>query len=207
MKPEQLPFDLGHRNAFAREDFWVSECNAGAVSWLDKWPAWDAPALVIYGPAGCGKTHLCRVLEQKAGKGAVIVDDADLKAGDKKAEEELFHLYNRAKEGGARLLLTGKAAPREWNFALPDLKSRVLASPAVAVGPPDDQLMAVLLVKLFSDRQIFVPQDVVQFIMSRVERSFAALRGIVDDIDRRALAEKRAVTIPLVRDLMQKKLL
>lgn len=207
MKPEQLPFDLGHRSAFAREDFWVSECNAAAVAWLDKWPAWEAPALVIHGPAGCGKTHLCRVLEQKAGKGVVIIDDADLKAGDRAAEEELFHLYNRAKEGGARLLLTGKLAPKDWGFVLPDLKSRVLASPSAAVGAPDDQLMAVLLVKLFSDRQIFVPQDVVQFITARVERSFEALRGIVDEIDRRALAEKRAVTIPLVRDLLQKKLL
>jgi chromosomal replication initiation ATPase DnaA len=89
---------------------------------------------------------------------------------------------------------------------LPDLKSRILASPAVALASPDDQLMAVVLTKLFSDRQIFVPQDVMQFILTRIERSFAALRSVVDDIDRAALAQKRPVTIPLVKEVLQGKL-
>ena len=71
----------------------------------------------------------------------------------------------------------------------------------MAVGSPDDALMAVVLTKLFSDRQIFVPQEVVHFILARVERSFLSIRQIVDKIDRKALSEKRAVTIPLVRDL------
>ena len=62
-------------------------------------------------------------------------------------------------------------------------------------------LMAVVLTKLFSDRQIFVPQEVVQFLLPRLERSFAAIRDIVDEIDRKALAEKRKVTVPLVRDI------
>lgn len=207
MKAEQLPFDLGHREAFAREDFWVSDCNKDAVAWLDKWPAWEATALVIYGPAGCGKTHLGHVLERRAKGKVSIIDDADALVGDKKREEALFHLFNGAKEEGRHLFLTGEQPSREWNFVLPDLKSRVLSCPAVAVGLPDDQLMAVLLTKLFSDRQIFVPQEVVQFILSRVERSFSALRALVGEIDRRALAEKRAVTVPLVRELMQKKLL
>jgi len=61
--------------------------------------------------------------------------------------------------------------------------------------------MAVVLTKLFSDRQIFVPQEVVQFLLPRLERSFAAMRDIVEAIDRKALAEKRKVTVPLVRDL------
>lgn len=203
MQSRQLPFDLGHREASAREDFWVSDCNRDAVACIDRFP-WEAPLLVIYGPAGCGKTHLCRVLEQKAGGKVAVIDDADAKTGDKKSAEEFFHLYNKSKEEGRYVLMTGKQAPKEWSFALPDLKSRVLAAPSVAVGAPDDQLTAVLLTKLFSDRQIFVPQDVVQFILSRAERSFEALRSLVAEIDRCALAKKRPVTIPLVRELMQK---
>ncbi len=203
---EQLPFDLGHREAFARDDFWVSSCNADAIAWVDKWPAWDMPALVVYGPEGCGKTHLGHVIKRKAEDKIEIVDDADLLCGDKAREEDLFHRYNRAKENGTYLFLTAKTPPRNWNFTLPDLKSRVLACPAVEVGAPDDQLMAVVLAKLFSDRQIFVSQDVVTFVLSRVERSFQALRALVTDIDRKALSQKRAITVPLVRDVMEKKL-
>lgn len=207
MTAEQLPFDLGQRAAFARDDFWVSACNADAVAWLDKWPTWEALALVLHGPAGCGKTHLGHVIEHKAHSKITIIDDADQKCGDIKREEEMFHLFNRAKDTGSHILLTGKLPPKDWNFTLPDLKSRVLACPAVAVGLPDDQLMVVVLSKLFSDRQIFVSQDVITFILSRVERSFLALGQLASDIDRKAMSEKRAITVPLVRDLMQSKLI
>ncbi len=201
-KPEQLAFNLGHRQAQGREDFWVSVCNKDAVAWLDKWPDWPGPALVIFGPASCGKTHLLQVWKKGKGDKAVILDDASKIAGDRAEEEALFHLYNRMKEQGGHLLLAAEKPVKEWPLVLPDLKSRLLAEPAVAIGSPDDELMAVVLTKLFSDRQIFVPQEVVQFILSRIERSFLALREIADKIDRKALSEKRPVTIPLVREIM-----
>ena len=219
MKPEQLPFDLGYRAAYEREDFWVSGSNSAAVSWIDKWPKWPAPALVIYGPVACGKTHLSRVWEKKSGAlslkageigiipeeaNAVIIDDVDSVIGVRQSEESLFHLYNSFMEKGGHFLLIASRAPIEWPFVLADLKSRILASPSVVMGSPDDHLMAVVLAKLFSDRQIFVPQEVISFILTRIERSFAALRDIVDKIDHKALAEKRAVTIPLVRDILRK---
>lgn len=218
-KAEQLPFDLGHRSAYAREDLWVSSANNEAVAWLDKWPGWGAPALILYGPPASGKTHLASVWQKMSGAQPLtpesildvagnnaknfIIDDAERCLGRKDAEAALFHLYNRAKEQDGYILLTAATPPRDWNIALPDLKSRLLAAPAAAVGSPDEQTMAVVLTKLFSDRQIFVPQDVVQFILSRIERSFVAMRDVADAVDRRALAEKRAVTIPFVREILQ----
>lgn len=212
-KPQQLPFDLGHRTAFARDDFWVSQSNSDAVAWLDKYPDWPAPVLVIYGPRACGKTHLLKVWQNEAGAAvydpaavdtlpmAVTVDGLDRIIGDAAREESFLHLYNIQKERGGHILAAAETAPRTWRFVLRDLESRLLAAPAVAVGSPDDELMAVVLTKLFSDRQIFVPQEVVQFLLPRLERSFAAMRDIVDAIDRKAMAEKRAITVPLVRDL------
>ena len=214
MAAEQLPFDLGHRGAFAREDFWVSDSNREAIGWLDKWPQWPAPALVIHGPAGSGKTHLLQVWKQESGaivfnpakplthETAVIVDDAETLVGTPAGEEALFHAYNTLKENGGHMLLAAAQPQRSWRFTLPDLKSRLLAAPAVQTGSPDDQLLAVVLTKLFSDRQIFVPQEVVQFIVPRIERSFDTARTLVDKIDRRALSKKNAVTVPLVRDVM-----
>ncbi|MDP2205943.1 MAG: DnaA/Hda family protein [Alphaproteobacteria bacterium] len=212
-KPQQLPFDLGHRTAFARDDFWVSQSNQDAVAWLDKYPDWPAPLLVIHGPRGCGKTHLLKVWQNETGAAlydaaapealpdAVVLDDIESFIGDAAREETLLHLYNIQKERGGHLLAAAETPPRQWRFVLRDLESRLLAAPVVAVGSPDDQLMAVVLTKLFSDRQIFVPQEVVEFLLPRLERSFAAMGDIVEAIDRKALAEKRKVTVPLVRDL------
>lgn len=219
---EQLPFHLIHRPAFARDDFWVSDCNKDAIAWIDQWPNWPSTALVITGAVASGKTHLARVFEQQSNAffltadnihnvpqnaTSVIIDNADQLMGDRDVEEALFHLYNRLKEQGASLLLTSSHAPKDWNFTLQDLKSRIVSSPVAALGTPDDQLLAVVLAKLFSDRQIFVAQEVVAFILSRIDRSFADLRNIVDDIDRKAMASKRPVTIPLVREVLQKSLL
>lgn len=221
-KTEQLPFDLAPRAAHEREDFWVSDSNAAAMAWVDKFPAWPAPALIVSGPPGCGKTHLCRVWQKMTGAveltpaqltpvtidravgtaTAVLVDNVRPVIGLRAAEEALFHLYNMMKDRGGYVLLTAETPPGAWPFVLPDLKSRLMAAPAAAIGSPDDTLMAVVLTKLFSDRQIFVPQDVVQFILPRVGRSFAALRDLVDKVDHKALAEKRPVTVPLVRDLL-----
>lgn len=213
-KPRQLPFDLGHRTAFARDDFFVSSSNQDAVAWLEKYPDWPAPLLVLHGPRACGKTHLLKIWQDEAGAAtydaaavdraphAVAIDDIDRLIGDRAQEEALLHLYNLQKERGGHVLAAAQTPPRDWRFAIADLESRLRAAPAVAVQSPDDELMAVVLTKLFSDRQIFVSQDVVQFMLPRLERSFAALRNVVDMLDRQALSEKRAITVPLVRAVL-----
>lgn len=199
---EQLPFDLGHRAAYAREDFWVSDSNRAAVAWIDRWPEWPRHCLIVHGPAGCGKTHLGHVLTQATQGRATIVENIDTLLAAPGAQENLFHLLNRA-DAAHPVLMTSTLPPAGLDVALADLQSRLLAAPAVAVGAPDEQLMAVVMAKLFSDRQIYVTQDVVQFILLRSERSFAALRALVEALDRAALAQKRRVTVPLVREVMQ----
>lgn len=119
-------------------------------------------------------------------------------------ERPLLHLYNLAAEGhgageGGALLIVGRTPPSRWSLRVPDLGSRLTAAPAVALGPPDDALMQGVLGKLFADRQIAVGVEVIRFLATRIERSFAAARAVVEALDRRALAEKRAVTVPLAR--------
>jgi len=220
--PAQLPLDLGHRPAMGAGDFLVAPSNESAVAWLDRWPNWPAPALVIWGPAGCGKTHLAQVwrartqapritpndldvtaLPDLLGQAnAIVIDDAETCTLDLKTERALFHLYNLARESGGHLLLTASTAPAYWTIGLPDLRSRLLAAPAVSVGPPDDALLAAILVKLFADRQVRVGADVIEFLVTHMERSFDAARRLVADLDAAALAARRRITVPLVRSVL-----
>ncbi len=75
---------------------------------------------------------------------------------------------------------------------------------SVSVGLPDDELIAGVLIKHFADRQLTVDPAVVTFLMGRMERSFAAVRRVAGALDRAALAEKRGVTVPLARDVLQR---
>ena len=128
----------------------------------------------------------------------VIVDDA----GSGIDERALLHLYNMIGEAGGNLLLAGRMPPSRWMVGLADLRSRLNAAPAVAIGRPDDALIGAVLVKLFGDRQVPVDGEVLAYVLARMERSFAAARTLVVALDRAALAAHRRITIPLAREVM-----
>ena len=215
---DQFTFSFDHRPALSGEDFLVSGCNRDAVAWLDRWPDWPAPALIIYGPAGCGKSHLVQVFSSRAGalslngakseEAALARIDAGARAytaddADRDFDEEtLLHIYNAVAAAGGQLLLTSSQAPKIWNPFLRDLSSRLLGAPACAIGQPDDTVIKGVLVKLFSDRQLSIDAAVIDFMVPRIERSLDTAQDLVARIDRTALARRRKITLPFVRGIL-----
>ena len=218
--PAQIPLDLPHRAAMGAADFLVAPCNRDAVAWLDRWPGWPAPALVVHGAEGCGKTHLTHVWQALSGavaidRDALTTDGVPGLLGNAAAcfmadadhgfdEEALLHLYNVVAERGGHLLLTARVPVPRWGVALPDLSSRLATAMSVAVGAPDDELIAGVLIKHFLDRQIRVDPAVATFLLGRMERSFAAARRVVAALDAAGLAEKRGITVPLAREVLRR---
>ena len=213
----QSTFDWGVRPALGREDFLVAPCNEAAVAWLDRWPDWPGPALVIHGPPGSGKSHLAEVWRRRSGAEAihaVALDQAEAGGGHLAAglvidgvagppdERALLHAYNSVAERNGHLLLTALSPPARWPITLPDLVSRLRVAPAVAIGLPDDALLAALMLKLFADRQIAVAPEVPAYVVPRIERTFEAVARLVERLDRAALARGRPVTVPLVRTVL-----
>ena len=208
----QLVLPLEIRSAQGRADFIVAPANQQAVAFLDSYPHWPAPAVALFGPAASGKSHLAAVWADKAG--ATVLEAAQLESGIPAgplvvenvtagvAEAPLFALLER----GTPLLLTAQLPPAEWPekfaLALPDLVSRVRALLAFALWAPDDALLMGLAVKLFADRQVQVPENVVTHMIRSLERSPAAIRDFVARADAVALAEKRPINISLIRDLL-----
>lgn len=216
----QLTFDLGRSDTQTRADFFVSTSNAAAMAALDDWAGWPQGKMVLVGRSGAGKSHLARIWAAEAGAariggadlagadlpalaegGRVVVDDADLVAGDPAAERALFHLHNLL-EGSGRLLLTAKEAPAAWGIALPDLASRLEAAGVARLEPADDALLSAVLVKLFADRQIAVTPALISYLAARIDRSVAEAGRLVERLDQAALAAGRPVTRALAAEIL-----
>jgi chromosomal replication initiation ATPase DnaA len=214
--PRQLAFDLPVRPALGRGDFFVSPANALAVAQIDA-GGWPAGKLLLIGPEGAGKSHLAQVWATETGAVvleaaalpdlppealAVVVEDAEKVAGDEAAETRLFHLHNHVLARGGRLLITASAPPRSWGLVLPDLASRMEATALAGIAPPDDRLLSAVLVKLFADRQIAVAPSLIPWLVNRMDRSFAAARALVAELDARALAQGGPVTREIAREVL-----
>jgi chromosomal replication initiation ATPase DnaA len=217
--PRQLALALPHAESFAREDFLTGGPNAAALALVERWPDWPDRALMLIGPEGAGKSHLAAIWADLAGArrisaralggtnlmgtiatGALVVEDAPTQLD----ERALFHLLNLMREEEAFLLITARSPPSSWNVVLPDLASRLRAIPSVTLSPPDDALLRALLIKLFADRQLAVDENLVSYLATRIERSFAAAREVVEALDREALRLKRPVTRALAAGILNR---
>ena len=209
----QLPLALPHVPSYGRDDFVAGASNEVALKLIESWPGWPSPAVLLAGPAGSGKTHLVNIWASTAdawimragaladlvhptvfaGK-AIAIEDVSPNAVP---EAALFHLINSVREVGGSLLITSPAPADEWRVSLPDLRSRLrLATPA-ALGAPDDELLRKVLVKLFADRQLVVDKALIDYMISRMERSLSTAAELVETLDREALAAGRRITRPM----------
>ncbi|TQS72323.1 chromosomal replication initiator DnaA [Rhodobacteraceae bacterium] len=221
MTNKQLIFDLPLRQSQGREDYYVAQANALALVMLDRPSNWPSGRLLLLGDPGAGKTHLAQIWadENRAplissgelehydapflvSAGAVVVDDADRIAGSENHESLLLHLNNLCQAEGVRLLITARTPPRDWGMDLPDLRSRMEATASARLLPPDDALLAAVLVKMFADRQIHVPVTLIPWLVGRMDRSMATARALVNALDARSLEEKRAITRSLAAEVL-----
>lgn len=214
----QLAFPFSGAPAMDEASFFVSDCNREAHGWIMRWPRWLSYGLILHGPSGSGKTHLAHIWRQHAdalmltpqqlehGMPQSVVERAQnmvLEEADRiRSPDTLFHLLNWAREQRVFLLLTSTQPAGNWPYTLPDLCSRVAALPTSALNPPDDSLLAALLTKLFADRQLIASAPVLEWLVTHLERSFISASQAVEKLDAAALAEGRALTLPLLRRVL-----
>ncbi|WP_235261316.1 HdaA/DnaA family protein [Octadecabacter algicola] len=213
---QQLTLDLPADVRLEAEDFFVSDANEQAFAMVLAPEAWPDGKLALVGEPSSGKTHLARLFANQVRAtiivardarpdaplpgGPLVVEDCDALPAD--CEEWLFHAHNHLRAMAQPLLVTGQTAPARWNISLPDLASRLSAATTVTIGTPDASLLTAVLLKHFQDRQLSPTPDAMAYLIKHIPRSFQAVGDVVNQLDREALAQSKALTRPFVRAVL-----
>jgi chromosomal replication initiation ATPase DnaA len=212
----QAFFNFGFTESRQEGDFIVSSSNEHAFSYIKKWPKWDSKILLIYGPKSSGKTMLSHIWQQKSE--AKLITPAEIYANQYSTDENyllediekvhdeaaLLHFFNSMKEDNlGYLLMSAKEHPLNVGIRLADLRSRLGAIASIGMADPDDEMLRTMFVKQFTDRQLKVDMDVINYLITHIERSFIAVCETVTTLDKEALKEKKNITVPFVKKVME----
>lgn len=229
-KTQQLTLNLSAEQSFEADEYIVLPANQRFVQQLidEQSPSQSSPLTILFGAEQSGKTHLAHVWQQHFGAqfladeylkvaeidipdlakiindNAIIIDDIDRKSV---CEKTIFHIINLAIQANQRLLFTSSKPLLLWDVTLPDLLSRLKAAKHIEITAPDDMLLETILIKSFAEKQLNVPENVIAYILPRIDRSIAAIVRLVGKIDEHALQEKKPITRSMVGKMYENDLL
>lgn len=193
MSQISLPLDWTGRGG--AEQFLVSDANALAVRHLDHWGIWPVATSILTGPARSGRTTLANLFTRKTG--GRMIDDAE--GTD---EEAMFHAWNIAQQLRRPLLIVADQPVEQWNIALPDLRSRLLAAPHVAIEQPDEALAVALIEKALTDAGTAYSHDLPAFLLRRVDQNYAALDQVAAILNAVSLSSGRKISVAFAKEAL-----
>lgn len=173
----------------------VGNANAHVVDAMAQAASWPFRTAVLAGPPRSGKSLLAGWFAGNGG--GEVVDNAETVD-----ETALFHRWNRTQESGRPLLIVVNAEEGGWRIALPDLASRLGAALHLAIGAPDDAMLADLLMVHAEQRGLVLGEDAAAYLVPRIERSHLGTERIIAAIDRLSLERKQAPTMAIWRDAL-----
>ena len=213
----QLVFKFPFKTTYFEKDFFVSANNFNAYKLIESWPKWPEKKINIFGPTGCGKTHLTNILSKKLkllsvnankfdGKINNLVKEYDCivieNYNENINEELLYSLINHISQFDKNLIINSQSNIKDFNINLVDLKSRLSSFMEIQISLPTDDLIRVIISKSFSDKQIELSSKNLEFIIKNIERSYDKILKFTKDIDNLSLSTGKSININLIKKVL-----
>ena len=214
----QLLFKFPFKTKYYEQDYYVSSNNFSAYRLIESWPNWPDKWVNIYGPKGCGKTHLSNILRKKIN--TTLIEDAKdignstiqkfekldcliIDNYDSNIDEKILYLIlNLSKQLDSYVVINSILPIQDIKFELIDLKSRAQSFLALGIELPTDDLLRVIISKSFSDKQIDINPKVSEFIIKNIERSYEKVFKFIKEIDDLSLSSGKSININLIKKVL-----
>lgn len=207
----QLNLFNNNQADYSRQNYIILDENKHIYNSVIEDLSWKS--LILFGPKSSGKTHLAHIWQSINDAIFINVNNfvSEIRYSDAfiledvqniKDEEMLLHCYNYMKENDKKLLITSSISPKKLNFKLRDLSSRILSTISVKILPASEELLRIMLIKRFSDKQLKIDLKVINYILARIERSFYSIDKIIEKIDNESIGSN--VTVPFINTLFKK---
>ena len=215
---EQLIFDFPFKRSYLSQDFYVSENNVNAYKLIESWPNWSSRFINIFGPRGCGKTHLINILKSKIEciflpeskidsdvllkykvKECLIIDDFKNEIDEKL----LYTITNMGFQDNKYLIVSSLIPLKNFKVKLKDLSSRFTSFLEIGIDLPTDDLLRVILTKNFSDKQISVTKKNVEYILKNIDRSYEKVNLFTNSVDNLSLEKAQPINLSLIKKVLK----
>ena len=215
----QLVFKFPFKTKYYEQDYYVSSNNFSAYRLIESWPNWPGKWVNIFGPKGCGKTHLSNILKKKINLIHIIdaknVDNETISKFEKldcliidnyekNIDEKIFYsLLNQSKQSDSYLLVNSILPLGNIKFDLKDLRSRTESFINLGIELPTDDLLRVVISKSFSDKQIEITPKILEYIIKNIERSYEKVFKFIKEIDDLSLSSGKSININLIKKVLK----
>ena len=214
----QLVFKFPFKAKYYEQDYYVSSNNFSAYRLIESWPNWPDKWVNIFGPKGCGKTHLSNILKEKINSVEILdarnIDDETILKFDKldclvidnykkNIDEKLFYsILNQSKQLDNYVVINSILPIKDIDFKLQDLKSRAKSFVNLGIELPTDDLLRVIISKSFSDKQISINPKLSDYIIKNIERSYEKVFKFIKEIDDLSLSSGKSININLIKKVL-----
>ena len=215
---EQLIFNFPFKRSYLSQDFYVSENNIQAYKLIESWPNWSSRFVNIFGPKGCGKTHLINILKNKIDsilfpaseinsnilskfkvKECLIIDDYKNQIDEKL----LYTITNMGYQDNKFLIISSLVPLKTLKVKLKDLNSRFTSFVEVWIDLPTDDLLRVILTKNFSEKQIEITKKNIDYIIKNIDRSYERINLFTNSVDSLSLKKAKPISLSLIKKVLK----
>ena len=215
---EQLLINFQFNKEYFEQDYYVTQSNFDAYTFINTWPKWIKKFVNLYGEKYSGKSHLIEIFLNKTSyikvKSSEFTNNTINKIKPKEAiiiedfkndipEKLLYSLINIIEQENKYLIISSLKPINKYKFELKDLTSRINNCFFIKIKAPDDELIRALITKNLSDRQISIDKKLIEYIIKRINRSYNDIFLFIYRIDQISLQKRTPINLKIIKQALE----